>query len=40
MDEHKVQSLNKYPKRNGQKIRFKSKSRRSVQVIEGEDGEL
>jgi hypothetical protein len=36
----RVQALNRYPKRNFQKLKFKPKSRKTVQVIEGEDGEL
>ena len=36
----RVQALDKYPKRSGQKLRFKPKSKRTVQVVEGENGEL
>jgi len=40
VEEPRVQALDKYPRRKGQKLRFKPKSRKMVQVIEGEDGEL
>ena len=40
VEEPRIQALVKYPRRKGQKLRFRPKSKRMVQVIEGEDGEL
>ena len=37
VEEPRVQALDKYPRRKGQKLRFRPKSKRTVQVIEGED---